>query len=272
MPGFRELRAPLAAGYLWLLFAWLMWGDELPDEDQISGVVARIYELGPVVSDVGRAVVASVAAFLLGSILIDVQVALGKALGALYFRVRFDRVHEVVNGVSSVLARVRGRPKPLPRPPLSVKPANFPVTQAGEDTMEALIGSGLDNVARQQAMIEGRVWLYSNRGVLKTRLLDVSAPLHSEVDRPDAEATLRMTLWPPLVALVVCLAWRASWIWVAALAVPSLIAWQWLSLRRHANDALVTAIVARDELNEEFTRNVVAERTQVGRASEAGGS
>lgn len=70
LPGLRELRAPLAAGYLWLLFAWLVWGDELPTSKEVRSDPAldRLYELEPVISSIGLAVVASVAAYMVGSI------------------------------------------------------------------------------------------------------------------------------------------------------------------------------------------------------------
>jgi hypothetical protein len=80
MPGLRELRAPLAAGYLWLALSWLVLGDALPASDEVNGPFARLYELEPVVSNLGLAVVASVGAYILGSIAIDVQVRIGQRL------------------------------------------------------------------------------------------------------------------------------------------------------------------------------------------------
>jgi hypothetical protein len=91
-------------------------------------------------------------------------------------------------------------------------------------------------------------YLDSNRELLKTRLIDASESLHSELDRPDAEATFRMALWPPLTTLIVYLALEVSPWWWFALVVPALLVWQWISLRRKANDKLVAAFVARDEL------------------------
>jgi hypothetical protein len=57
-----------------------------------------------------------------------------------------------------------------------------------------------------------------------------------------------MALWPPLAALVIYLTREVSWWWVLAMVVPVLLAWQWISLRRRANSALVAAFVARDAL------------------------
>jgi hypothetical protein len=37
LPGIRDLRAPLTAGYLWLLAAWIAFGDHLPRARPASG-------------------------------------------------------------------------------------------------------------------------------------------------------------------------------------------------------------------------------------------
>jgi pimeloyl-ACP methyl ester carboxylesterase len=93
-------------------------------------------------------------------------------------------------------------------------------------------------------------WIDKNRRVVKTRLLDLSQALHSEVDRPDAEATFRMGLWPPFAAIALYLAVAESPLWALGLALPIVLAVQWLALRRTANDALVTAIAAKDQTRE----------------------
>jgi hypothetical protein len=96
LPGLRELRAPLAAGYLWLLFAWLVWGDELSQAksaetaDKARTPLDRFFELEPVISSIGLAVVASVAAYIVGSIVIDVQTGIGRSITA-EFRERLGR-------------------------------------------------------------------------------------------------------------------------------------------------------------------------------------
>ena len=91
LPGLRELRAPLAAGYLWLTWSWLVWGDDLPTRAEVSGPLARLYALEPVVSKLGVAVVASVGAYIVGSIAIDMQSRLGHPLAVhLYARFGFD--------------------------------------------------------------------------------------------------------------------------------------------------------------------------------------
>lgn len=46
LPGLRELRTPLAAGYMWLLFAWLLVEPSVPSSrEELTGVSASISRL-----------------------------------------------------------------------------------------------------------------------------------------------------------------------------------------------------------------------------------
>jgi hypothetical protein len=69
LPGFRDLRAPLVAGYLWLLFVWLLIDPELPPPaNHGSGFVDTLLDLGDLVGRVGIALAVSIAAYLIGAI------------------------------------------------------------------------------------------------------------------------------------------------------------------------------------------------------------
>jgi hypothetical protein len=235
IPGLRELRAPLAGGYLWLVWAWMVWGDSLPARNDVSGPLERLYELEPALSDLGVAVVASAAAYIVGSIVIDIQTRIGHPInGILAARAAKDAVETSLEGEFDTgyeVSRI------------------LPTTDAGKTLVRSIVpvhGGYTGAVAELAA----QSWIQENREVIKTRLLDLSPSLHPEVDRPDAEATLRMALWPPTAAIVLYLTIAASLWWLAALAVPALLAWQWTSLRRRANDALLTAIAAREELRD----------------------
>jgi len=250
LPGLRELRAPLAAGFLWLTVLWVILADEVPSSDEATGALERLYRLEPVISDLGRAAVASVAAYLVGSILIDLQGQLGRVAirvdvlgGRFYQRVPItDAGYRIRNG----LLEERGWPG---------------FTRPRHEESAAEVEQRADE--RAPYVAESSRWIDRNREVLKTRMLDVSPTLHTEVDRPDAEATFRMALWPPLALLVIYLAVSASAAWFAAVLIPALLAWQWISLRQRANDALFAAIAARAELKDMFLNGVdrgVAER------------
>jgi hypothetical protein len=68
LPGVRDLRAPLAAGYVWLLFGWLLFEPHQGSLGFIAPVVATFSSLDHLVSAAGLAVAASFAAYLIGSL------------------------------------------------------------------------------------------------------------------------------------------------------------------------------------------------------------
>ncbi len=197
------------AGYLWLVFAWLAWGDRLPNKTRATGTLGRLYELEPVLSGVGIVAVLTVAAYLVGSIAVDLQNWLGRPL-------------EGPNPSS---------PVPLP---LAFARGGYRILRAA--------------IADDMAAIEAAWNVLRRRDVIKARLMDLSPAAFAELDRLDAEATFRMALWPPLTALIVLLVVEESDWWFVALALPLLIIAQWISRRRRANSVLATAVVARDEL------------------------
>jgi glyoxylase-like metal-dependent hydrolase (beta-lactamase superfamily II) len=224
LPGLRELRAPLAAGYLWLTACWLIFGDMIPRRSDLhGGPIERVYRLAPTISDVGRAVAVSVAAYVVGSILIDMQTSQQRR-----------------------------------RPTLTTPDAAevlVPLIYASADARawgEKAAPGGSDDSGRlaRATLEQAQDWIVHNRDVLKTRLLDLSPALHSEVDRPDAEAAFRMALWPPLSVIALYLTITTSVVWVLALAIPWALALQAHAQMERSDGALVTAIVARSELLE----------------------
>jgi hypothetical protein len=284
LPGLRELRAPLAAGYLWLVFAWLAWGDMLPTAGEIEdgSPLDRLQRLEPVISDLGLAVVASVTAYILGSIVIDVQVRVGtfvrivRGRGAGFLLTdagrrtlhqwEMDRQDELAEEIVDAAARR-----------VVAQREGVEATHDADRDEDAEHRGAVQTVRRQldERIFEARVtpeswfplledveratreYIVDRRDLLKSRLLDVSQPRHSEVDRPDAEGTFRMALWPPLSALVIYLAVAVSWPWMFAMVLPALLAWQWIGFRRQANAELVTAFVDRDELGGELAKREV---------------
>lgn len=67
VPGLREIRGPVIAGYIWFLFAWLMLAPDLqtrPDDR----IVGALYDLAVLVGPIATAAAVSVAAYLVGSV------------------------------------------------------------------------------------------------------------------------------------------------------------------------------------------------------------
>ena len=68
LPGLRELRAPLTAGYLWLTFIWLLVAEDLPEQAPITGLLSAIYRLIDALGPVSAAIATSLVAYLIGAV------------------------------------------------------------------------------------------------------------------------------------------------------------------------------------------------------------
>lgn len=68
LPGLRDLRAPLAAGYVWLLALYIAFESSIPTEAQATGVWQSILRLHGAVGSFGVGVALTFVAYLLGSI------------------------------------------------------------------------------------------------------------------------------------------------------------------------------------------------------------
>jgi hypothetical protein len=66
LPGLRELRAPLASGYLWLLSGWLLFAPTIPEASTAAGTWSDIYRLGEAVGRSGLLAAATFAAYIVG--------------------------------------------------------------------------------------------------------------------------------------------------------------------------------------------------------------
>jgi hypothetical protein len=172
----------------------------------------------------GVAVVASVVAYIVGSIAIDAQEWLGRRL----------------------------RPGRL----------KLPITDAGKDRLDSLLPpqgaedlKRMDAGERQRLELIGRTHLETKKHLLKIRLLNESAELYSEVDRPDAEARFRTSLSVPLSLTILYLCTDGVW-WAPALGAPLALFVQSRLLKCEANDLLLTALVARDELRQDVRDNI----------------
>jgi hypothetical protein len=67
LPGLRDLRAPLAAGYLWLAAGWLYFAPELPASvNEAWGVLKDIYRVIQASSPVAVAAGLTFVAYVIG--------------------------------------------------------------------------------------------------------------------------------------------------------------------------------------------------------------
>ncbi|MGW5689140.1 hypothetical protein [Nonomuraea sp. NPDC003754] len=95
VPGIRDLRAPLAAGYLWLVVAWLTWARHLPTPDKATDLLADAYRLGSTAGLPAVGVALSFAAYIIGLFSTSVSTPALKLLSR-----RFDSMEFVLEEIT----------------------------------------------------------------------------------------------------------------------------------------------------------------------------
>lgn len=240
LPGFRELRAPLAAGYLWLLLGWIPLHDRIPPENTATGLWDVLYDLGDNVSVLGIGVAASFVAYLLGSV-----------SGAC-----FDQLLARPGRWHTFLATRRGHRLIY----LFCETAVIPrLSVTGETLSRLMQGAEVEmRTAAPRTTRFAEYWVRPGGSILREslaravrgdfdlierRLIGEHPELYSEADRLGAEARFRFAIIPPLMVLSVLLAARYSWTWAFLLLPIAVLFVQGLARHRERGDLLVDALV-----------------------------
>jgi hypothetical protein len=188
LPGFRDLRAPLIAGYMWLLFAWL-WAS--PDLDRLStGIGGSLHDLSQRAGPIWTGLAASVAAYLVGSLS---QAGSNLAQQAILDLAPFRRKIRNLNFQTHQQIEAIGERAQLT---IQSRDRDDPLDPGAYSTLN-------DQVARRQE--EAHREAQRELDLPATLLVGDQADLFAEVDRVRAEGELRMAVLPPLVALGILL-------------------------------------------------------------------
>lgn len=231
LPGLRELRAPLAAGYLWLVAAWLALAGAIPDPDEAPpGIVRDAYELAGAVGQPAVVAAASFAAYLAG--VLSVQ-----ATAAMLPRLRVLRRRQVLGSRFGVAAPSAAGRSALREAVLDELVRRYDLDpglqKLLQETRDACGESrDLDDLAVRRRLLDVRVDVDEYAGRLERDLPMIPLRLlaegkkdeiYGEFDRLRAEAEFRASVAVPLGAVVAILAWRASPWWLFALVMPALL-------------------------------------------------
>jgi hypothetical protein len=282
LPGLRELRAPLASGYLWLLSAWLFLGrmQWLPTERPPgNGEVARLWDLG---GTLGRTVVIAAVtfiAYLIGSFLEmdpdgelaaklkpivladrrpaylvgrdNILVLISKA-AELVDRIDFDsrQATAISRSISSQartdLFDVLYREKMLPK----VEDPDRPVVEGQrysvrdmKEWQRRVDQAELEQLANE---IKADNIIYSivqEMPQLASRLLVKNKDLYGKYDRLMAEASVRMNVSIPLTIMLGLAIWLSNLpLWIQLVLSVSALGFGYMLLRQ----GFLRAISARD--------------------------
>lgn len=247
LPGVREIRAPLAAGYLWLFALWLAL-EPFPSAEEATGLEAAVIDLADAATPVAVGVVLSFVAYLVGSLSevlvqryrrwLSVPVnAYGGPSGGRRMRgvpdllcssngyyslqvVAAERVREAESKLQAAGRSLENVPREF-RPPVELVPG---------ETLASVASAQLADLA------------FFELPLTSTRLMWEQPELFSAVDRLRAEAELRWALPLPLVVTLLVVAIRDHWTWILGLLVVALVLYQAGRRERDAGDLVVDAV------------------------------
>ncbi|MEH0543979.1 hypothetical protein QA802_13055 [Streptomyces sp. B21-105] len=246
LPGMRNLRAPLAAGSLWLMALWLAIGRELPKPDSASGVLADLYDAADWAGKPAVFAALAFAAYLLGAIsTAGVALAIGLLAPLLVPAVAFDppdgRGRRVARYVwpwsHAYWATRRGTHRDdgshVLLPP---RPKRIPTARGLDTLTRTLIHHDLDPRVTLLPLID-------DLPLVPARLIGTDQELFGEFDRIRAEAEFRVSIGPPMVLLTSVLLPHSAW-WGLLVIVPILLFAHGMWLYWDSNDLLAEALRA----------------------------
>jgi hypothetical protein len=273
IPGIRDLRAPLAAGSIWLLALWLTIQPLLPAANEATGVLKSFLALDKIISSVGSGVLLGIAAYLVGSISeAAVEMArfpvrrLGFKFGLIRLLAPSDlRSTSLYIWLNSRLAPIAALEKPL-RESISAYPPihDLHFVRTAVANAERRLAEGR---ARDEADAPHVDWeevddldllndlqdglataVYDELPLVRRRLIGKEPELFSEIDRLRAEAEFRSAIAVPLVALLLTVSVRIDNKWGPFLFACGslgvlLLLWQAGKLRNAERATLIDTLI-----------------------------
>lgn len=270
LPGVRELRAPLAAGYIWLLSVWLIVEPHVASRSKATGALAALYKLGDALSAVGLGVVISFIAYLLGTLSIGMWEAPLRAAMSVWPRLvsllrPLPRSRWVETEISGLVPRLES-PRLSSRGSRSIVTLSETVLQRQRRAAEwERIPWGRflaeDDFRRQErklgdlmrsdgdgesetinvGILAGQV--VDELDLVEARLMSDEPELFNYVDRSRAESELRLAIIPPLVVLAGVLAIQDSVSWLVAVLPLVVFFQQAVGLLQRSGDRLADALL-----------------------------
>lgn len=233
LPGLRELRAPVAAGFLWLVAFWFCFEARLTDDALTSGALGAAVRLEGILESIGLGATLSFGAYLIGSLSVfalsvplrrvmrtsdhprggwrdtlspgawqAVQLVASEAAG------RLNRVLSL-SGIDIDQAIDRWRPDPhvtTSQSPLSSWLAKrCRAREAGGWRADAFV-----HPSERHKQRLARLVISDLPAIASTRLLGKHPDVFSAIDRSRAEVEFRLAVAPPVLGLSASIACREA--------------------------------------------------------------
>jgi hypothetical protein len=241
LPGLRELRAPLAAGYLWLVCGWLIFHDLLTGQSKL------VHDVAPLVNWAGRpalAVAITFGAYLVG-ILSEAAttwllqlVAKSEPSGLPIGDEGYNHLKELA--VSILDARITSDEESrlaLLSSPRTNEIAGLLDPRVPAEQRWRLMFDRIDVFAYIAS-------LAGDLALVPSRLIGQNNELYGMYDRLNAEAQFRAAVTVPAAVAFATLGVTESWVFFAGMVLAPVLARQAVTRSRRANDILAGALRA----------------------------
>jgi hypothetical protein len=273
LPGLRELRAPLAAGYLWLLVLWLSLRPLVPPGGHMSGVYRDVIELGAWGGKPAVVAASTFAAYVIGILSLAATRRagwIGLLVTNTWFRwvhPRYWRERTIHNALDEAAMNKLGdrfledasfRESAMAYLDEARKRAAGERRQLEPHSLHSLLPD-IDRVERE-ALQSNRVrrqllklivnvdgYVESSEGdirYLEQRLIGKEDKVYDEFDRFMTEGDFRIGLFAPLALLCVVLAVRENGWWFCGLIFPILLAYVGMESYSRGAEGLAFAVEA----------------------------
>lgn len=223
LPGFRDLRAPIVAGYMWLLLAWLWVNPDLDHPPQ-TGLGDTVYDLFHRIGPIWVAIAAGVLAYLMGSISQD----LSRGLRSLWVEYGLDfPIRGFERSGDERIRATRRRAEDL------VMGRRSLLSGKHSDQLQRAIdarAADADHEAARELELPA------------TLLVGDKSELFAEVDRLRAEGELRMAVVPPLIGLTAYLCLESSLWWLLVCPLIVVLFFQGLQRELDSKKSIADAI------------------------------
>jgi hypothetical protein len=243
LPGFRDLRAPLVAGYLWLLLLWIAVRPDLATRPT-NHIAPPLYDLGKHVGPIWIGLGLSVSAYLIGSVS---QVASSMIkVGFRLFENRRVKPYQFSYTDNKELLRLAESNHPIDK---LTREAQLKLLRAGWNPERELDRAEMRNVESNitDRAVRARQGMWQELAMPATLLIGEETQLFTEADRLKSESDMRLAVAVPLTAICAYLIFADIWAWTFALIPIALLIVQGYDRDREFR-SLMEASVIRDKI------------------------
>lgn len=233
LPGLRELRTPLAAGYLWLVFVFLVSGSPT----SVEAAPSQLQDLATAVQALGKAapgIAVSFIAYLIGSVSQDV---FGRFIpvGSRWLAELFEALFATYT-------------------PANLKSSISGLSVAANRYIDAVDRGGGAVASPADSMFRNEISTLIEQ--VEQGLRELQASGASESEKPEAlrpmveaEESLRLAIVPPIVAMLCYLSLEVSYAWALGLLFATALYVQ-AAGRRYVADRLAKAYSLSPSISE----------------------